>query len=132
MGHSLSSRSYLKNSLAARFPSSPPFSQGEKGDNPLSFWERDSARGSLEIASSIFWQGWRFLTAVDRDSQVVGRHALLGVLGASIPSPGLAATALGFDDARHLLNRTRFAAGPTAVRMTLYLTTSWPATAASL
>jgi len=36
--------------------------------------------------------------------------ALLGVLGGSIPALGQAA-ALGFDDARHLLNRTSFAAG---------------------
>jgi len=35
----------------------------------------------------------------------------LGVLGGSIPSVAHAAAPLGFDDARHLLNRTSFAAG---------------------
>ena len=38
--------------------------------------------------------------------------ALLGVLGGSVSSLAHAAAPLGFDDARHLLNRTSFAAGP--------------------
>jgi uncharacterized protein (DUF1800 family) len=38
--------------------------------------------------------------------------ALLGVLGGSVFSPAHAAAPLGFDDARHLLNRTSFAASP--------------------
>ena len=38
--------------------------------------------------------------------------AILGVLCGSVPSPAHAAAALDFDDARHLLNRTSFAAGP--------------------
>jgi len=37
---------------------------------------------------------------------------LLGVLGGSVSSPAHAAAPLGFDDARHLFNRTSFAAGP--------------------
>jgi uncharacterized protein (DUF1800 family) len=40
---------------------------------------------------------------------------VLGVLGGSVPSPAQAATPLGFDDARHLLNRTSFAAGPAEI-----------------
>jgi len=38
--------------------------------------------------------------------------AVLSVLGGSVPAPAHAAAPLGFDDARHLLNRTSFAAGP--------------------
>ena len=42
----------------------------------------------------------------------VPAFALLGVLAGSVPSPAHARAPLGFDDARHLLNRTSFAASP--------------------
>jgi uncharacterized protein (DUF1800 family) len=41
--------------------------------------------------------------------------AVLGVLGGSVASSAHAATPLGFDDARHLLNRASFAAGPAEI-----------------
>jgi len=41
--------------------------------------------------------------------------AVLGVLGGSVASTAEAATPLEFDDARHLLNRTSFAAGPAEI-----------------
>jgi hypothetical protein len=53
-------RNYLENGFAACFPSSPPFSQAEKGENPPSLWERDRARGILEIASN----EWPFIKEI--------------------------------------------------------------------
>lgn len=43
---------------------------------------------------------------------ILGFFGVLGVLSANLPSGGHAAATLGFDDARHLLNRTSFAASP--------------------
>jgi len=48
--------------------------------------------------------------------------AFVGAVGSSILSPAHAATLLGFDDARHLLNRTSFAANPEEINAFARLT----------
>ena len=69
------------------------------------------------LRSIYSWRAWRFDLILDflapwRLGGSIPVLTLLGVLGGSIPFPAHAEALLGFDDARHLLNRTSFAAGP--------------------
>lgn len=65
--------------------------------------------------SSSTWRAWRLGGSITV-------LVLLGALDGSVSTPAQAAAALGFDDARHLLNRTSFAAGPAEIETFAALT----------